>query len=45
LVSFPKGRFDIKGEISVFSIFLPSSALILTASGSVITLSLPSPGM
>ena len=41
---FP-GRFEIKGEISVPQINLPSSARILTASATVITNSRPSLGM
>ena len=28
-VSWPNGKLEIKGEISTFSMFLPSSALIL----------------
>ena len=45
LVSCLKGRFFMKGEISTFSILLPSSARIFTAVGSDTTSSLPSPGM
>mmetsp|Transcript_28844 Transcript_28844/g.59056 ORF Transcript_28844/g.59056 Transcript_28844/m.59056 type:complete len:261 (+) Transcript_28844:416-1198(+) len=44
-VPFPKGRLDMKGLMSTAQTALPSSALILQASSSQTTNSLPSPGI
>ena len=44
-VSFPFGRWLIKGEISTWATALPSSARIFIAVSSVMTYSLPSPLM